>query len=71
MTIELGPSGHTAKFEEGERQAMLLALAKLSLERPGWVDYLGGLAEKLQGRDMFEEFRRIHADPVEPNNSSS
>jgi hypothetical protein len=47
------------KFEidEFDRQAILLAIAKLSIERPGWLYYLGTIAEKFSGREMFEGFR--------------
>ena len=56
-------------FTEEERQMMLLALAKLSLERAGWLWFLGEIAEKFDawgspssGRKMFEDFRTIHKE---------
>jgi hypothetical protein len=51
-------------FEEGERQMILLALAELALSRPGWDYALGGIAEQFEGREMFEDFKRINADRV-------
>ncbi len=54
-----------ARIDEGERQMMLLALAKLSLEHPGWDDALNRLACKHDnvndGRAvMYDDFRQIH-----------
>jgi len=54
------------RLEESERQATLLALANLALQRPGWDDMLGGIAEKLQGFDLFEEFKRLNNDRIVP-----
>lgn len=45
------------EIEEEERQALLLAIAKLSIARPGWYPgLLRPLAEKLHGLEMFENF---------------
>lgn len=35
------------EFEEAERQAILLALARLAVDRPGWDLMLGEIADKL------------------------
>jgi hypothetical protein len=53
---------HVMVVEEGERQAILLALAHLSIERPGWEVMLREIAMKMdnevQGKpQMFEHFR--------------
>lgn len=53
------------ELEEGERQATLLALAKLSLERPGWDYMLNVIALKMDNQSdgravMYDRFRRIH-----------
>jgi hypothetical protein len=57
----------TVTVDDGERQMLLLALAKLSIERPGWKWTLGELAAAFStapniedGREMFERFRAIH-----------
>lgn len=50
--------------DECDRQLILLALAVLSLQRPGWAWTLGNIAEKLQGREMFETFRACNEDAV-------
>jgi hypothetical protein len=49
-------------FEESDRQLVLLALAELSVSRPGFDDALGRIADQLVGRDMFEKFKRLKAD---------
>lgn len=64
----------TVTISEEERQMLLLALAKLSIERPGWHWALSGLAvkyslvlESQDGRAMFEHFRDLHRpDGSEP-----
>jgi hypothetical protein len=52
----------TFTVDEGQRQILLLALAKLSLERPGWEYALDLIAAQLQGREMYESFRVDRAD---------
>jgi hypothetical protein len=53
-------------FDEGDRQMAILALAHLSVERPGWDDALNRLASRIdnvqhEGRAiMYDEFRRLH-----------
>jgi hypothetical protein len=47
----------TITIEEDQRQAILLAIAKLSLSRPGWEHYLRGISELLGGVQMYEEFK--------------
>lgn len=49
-------------IEEEERQTILLALADLSLRRPGWLDHLGRIADRFSGREMFNGFRETSAD---------
>src|SRR5260370_3799428 len=51
-----------AIWEEEERQLMLLALAELTLSRPGFDDALGRISDNLQGRETFVEFKRLNAD---------
>jgi hypothetical protein len=45
---------------------MLLALAELSLRRPGWEDFLRQIAAKLGGEAMFRGFRRTSQDVIRP-----
>jgi hypothetical protein len=59
----------TVTIDEGQRQMLLLALAKLSIERPGWHAALGDLAATFStaptiedGREMYEQFRAIVPD---------
>jgi hypothetical protein len=39
-------------IDDGDRQAIALALSELSYDRPGWADYLRDLARKL-GVDAY------------------
>lgn len=48
--------------EESDRQATLLALAALAHERPGWDHMLGLIADKLQGREMYNTFLALRKD---------
>jgi hypothetical protein len=64
MDIELRSRDHYFTIEEGERQAVLLALAELALSRPGWDDMLRRLAEKLNGLEMFDGLKLTSADRV-------
>jgi hypothetical protein len=49
----------TLKLElaEEQRQAMLLAIARLAVERPGYDWMLGEISEKLKGRDLYDKFK--------------
>jgi hypothetical protein len=52
-------------IEEGDRQAIILALAKLSFTRPGWhPGCLSRIAKQLGGLEMYEAFRDHGADPA-------
>lgn len=54
---------HTITIDEMQRQMLLLALAKLSIEYPGWLDALTRLAATVPGGvEMFTAFREIHRD---------
>jgi hypothetical protein len=61
---------HTFEIPEEDRQAVVLAIAKLSLERPGWLEYLREIAGRLRGEAMFDDFRRVHAD-VAPSTATA
>ncbi len=55
---------HAVEITEEQRQMTLLALAKLSLERPGWLVALRETAERFPGGGaMFDEFRSIEDRP--------
>lgn len=46
------------ELDESQRQVLLLAIAKLSLSRPGWHPAcLTPIAVKLDGMEMYEAFR--------------
>lgn len=52
---------------QGECQLVILALAELSLERPGWLSACSDLAEKFYphpaeaGSGLFDGFRQLHS----------
>jgi len=52
------------RFEEGNRQLVLLAIAELALSRPGFDDALGLIADQLGGRAIFNDLKRSNADRV-------
>lgn len=49
-------SGYTFEIEDADRQALVLALAKLTFTRPGWREYMRTIAERLSSTAMFDEF---------------
>jgi hypothetical protein len=55
---------HDVTISEEHRQAMLMAIADLSLARPGWDYFLGEIADVLSGREMYQEFKRLHGDVI-------
>lgn len=61
---QLGGGAPGFSLAEEDLQAVLLALAKLSLERPGWLDYLRGIAKTFKGERMFESFRTTASLPA-------
>lgn len=54
----------TAEFSEEERQMILLCLAWVTIEHPGWGWFLGEIAERLQGRKMFEDFKNMKSNQI-------
>jgi hypothetical protein len=56
------------ELDDVERKLVLLALAELSVDRPGFDFALGELAEKIppDGRELFEEFKRLTLKPPRP-----
>ena len=44
---------------EDERQMVLLGLGWIAFERPGFAYYTGKIADKLNGREMFEQFKEL------------
>ncbi len=56
---------YALELDEGDRQMVVLALAHLSVERPGWDHALNLLALQIdnqsEGRGvMFDELRKLH-----------
>lgn len=58
----------TIALDQADRDLVLLALAILSLDRPGWLQACANAASTIGGeswvatRAAFEEFRRLNAD---------
>jgi len=59
-------------IEESDRQMILLALAILALQRPGWLYATGLVAEKFSGKEMFDQFREFNQgdDPKDEDHRS-
>lgn len=55
------------QVDEGERQIILLALAELSLSRPGWDDALRRIAAQIDspGLPLYENLKCANADRVQ------
>lgn len=58
---------HTIAISEEERQMLILALALLSLARPGWDYAANEVALKFDNNDngramMYDDMRRLNAD---------
>jgi hypothetical protein len=63
------------ELEEEERQAVLLALAALAVERPGWDDMLNRVALRIDnavsGRaQMYDQFRCLRAGREPPKENA-
>jgi hypothetical protein len=54
----------TFDVDESQRQMILLAIARLAVERPGWDWTLGELAQQLKGRALFEDFKQLKREEV-------
>lgn len=57
---------HQVSLEEGQRQMIIIALAELSIDRPGWTNDLEEIALLMDNKDengyakMFEKLRQNH-----------
>jgi hypothetical protein len=54
----------TLEITEAERQTIILALSRLSVERPGWDFLLNGIACKMDNVSeeravMYDQFRKL------------
>jgi hypothetical protein len=65
-------SGVMLHLDEGQRQMVLLALAKLSIERPGWLDAIEEIAAPMDNKnehgkpELLHNFRALHAASTLP-----
>ena len=53
-------------LSEEQRQATVMALAHLAVERPSWDTMLTEIAAKMdtEGDSMYQEFKRFHSEKV-------
>ena len=57
-------------IDEEQRLIILMALAHLAVERPGWDDELERIAMQMDnvgpdlGPEMYRAFKRLHAPPA-------
>lgn len=53
---------HILQLDESERQLLLMALAHLSIERPGFDHALTAIAQRIDnpGPQLFNEFKKLH-----------
>lgn len=50
---------------ESDRQMIVLALAHLAVERPGWETTLRAMAaERFGAESMFDDFRKLHKEAL-------
>lgn len=59
-----GRASPMPQLTEDERQLLLLGIAELALERPGFDYALGELAKRFAGFTMYRDFKRVNADRV-------
>ena len=60
---------HALMIDEGERQATLMALAHLAVERPGWDIMLSEIASRIDnptedGPELYSKFKKMRAEVV-------
>lgn len=60
--IARGSASHPHYLNEAQRQAVVLALAILALERPGWDQMLHETAGCLDGHELYDRFKSFNAD---------
>jgi len=54
----------TLQVTEEDRQAIIMALAHLAVERPGWDDYLQRIAIGLSGTKMYVDLKLLHEESI-------
>lgn len=50
---------HTFEIDEGQRQMLVLAVAHLAVERPGWDYALQNIARVFHAEEMYQEFKEL------------
>lgn len=64
-----GKGRHAFRIDEGQRQALLLAMAHLAVERPGWDFMLSEIGldmdNVVDGRpELFDKFKALYAEEI-------
>lgn len=54
----------TITIDESQRQIIMLAIARLSDERPGWEWTLRNLAKEFQAEQLYDDFRNLEAQEI-------
>jgi len=54
----------TFTLHQSDADAVALALAELSIARPGWCNYLGGIAKQINRERLFDQFRQNHSNAL-------
>jgi hypothetical protein len=62
--LRMPPTAYT--FDEGQRQAILLAIGHLAVDRPGWDFMLGEIADVFEGREMYDRFKAMEQAERDP-----
>jgi hypothetical protein len=57
---------HKLELEESDRQIVLMALAHLAVERPGWNYALSQIAQRIDnpGPALYNAFKELRADEL-------
>jgi hypothetical protein len=68
MSQPINWNGVDVHLDEGQRQMVLLALAKLAIERPGFMYALEEIARPMDNIDadnrpeLFHQFHKLHSE---------
>jgi hypothetical protein len=49
-------------WDDEDAQVMILALAQLALDRPGWDRMIRLMVQQFKAEEMFERFKELNAD---------
>jgi hypothetical protein len=63
---------HIITIDESQRQLLLMALAHLAVERPGFDCALREIADKMDnpGPQLYLDFKRLHSEQIDDEETS-